>query len=206
MVAFSDRPWPRRKIGGRWYQSMPLGQLHAIGERRMTAPAPDDQELRHQHHVVTVLAAAQTVLPVRFGAQTTRAALLRLVGPHEETLRRGLEEVRDKVQMNVRFSGTPLRPAAVPVAAASGREYLERRRASAASPLSPSATAFLAALERVAARQRIETGSGSLIATAYHLVPHDQLNRYLEVSGDAQRVGALVTGPFPPFAFTPAIL
>ena len=206
MVAFSDRPWPRRKIGGRWYQSVSLGQVHAIGERRMTPPAPDDQELRHQHHVVTVLAAAQTILPVRFGALTTRADLQRTVAPHEETLRRGLEDVRDRVQMNVRFTGTSPRPAALQVTAGSGREYLERRRTSAALLLSPAAAVFLAALERVAARHRIEPGSGSLIATAYHLVPHDQLSRYLEVAGDAQRVGAVVTGPYPPFAFTPAIL
>ena len=213
VVAFSDQPRPRRKIRGRWYHSVPLGPggptgpVHAICEKRITAPVLDDDELRHQHHVVMVLGEEQTILPVRFGAQVSRAALEGAVAPHAETLRRGLNDVRDRVQMNVRFLGkrSPLADSATP-AVRSGREYLERRRASTAATLSPDAAAFLARLERLAARQRLEPGAGSLLATAYHLVQRNQVNRYLEMAGDAKRVGAVVTGPFPPFAFTPAIL
>ena len=210
VVAFSDRPWPRRKIRGRWYQSIPLGPtspVHAIGEKRTAAPALDDDELRHQHAVVRALWAEQTILPVRFGAQVNHAALEGALASHAETLSRGLDDVRDRVQMTVRFVGErPHPPDVATAAASSGREYLERRRASSVAALSADAAAFLAPLERLAARHRVEPGAGNLPATAYHLVQRNQVNRYLEMAGDAKRVGAVVTGPFPPFAFTPAIL
>ena len=207
VVAFSDQPWPRRKIRGRWYQSVPLGQVHAIGERRTAPPPLDDDELRHQHGVVSVLGAEQTILPVRFGAQVSRASLERAVASQSETLRRGLKDVRDRVQMNVRFVGERQdRPGDTTAGVSSGREYLERRRASTAATLRPDAAAFLARLERLAVRHRVEPGVGSLLATAYHLVQRNHVDRYLELTGDAGRVGAVVTGPFPPFAFTPAIL
>ena len=207
MVAFTGRPMPRRRIEGRWYEGMRLDGYFAIGERRTRPPEATDIELKHQHAVVVMLAERfDAILPVRFGAMTSRAMLAemsqRLAGP----LGAGLEEVRGKSQMTVRFIGKPGPVVAEREPAQSGREYLLRRQAAATPDLSAEARAWLGPLRALAARERIEVGAGSVLATVYHLVPKGDLDRYRMAASHAENVGARVTGPFPPFAFTPAVL
>jgi hypothetical protein len=207
VVAFAGEPMPRRRIEGRWYEAMPLDRIFAIGERRTRPPEATDSELRHQHAVVAALAERfDAILPVRFGAMSSTGMLVemssRLAGP----LAAGLEEVRGKAQMTVRFIGEPrpIAPAATP--ARSGRDYLLRKQAAAAPELPADAVAWLGPLRALAVRERVEPGAGSVLATVYHLVPQGDLDRYKEAALQAPPVGARVTGPFAPFAFTPTVL
>jgi hypothetical protein len=206
VVAFIDRPLPRRRISGRHYASAALGGVAAVGECRGDQPAATDDELRHQHEVVVRVAErVDAILPVRFGALTSRAALEQMAPELVRRLTDGLSDVRHKVQMTVRFVGEPA-PAARPVRPTSGVEYLRNRQAAMVPELPPEAVAWLGAVRSVVARERIAPGAGSVLATAYHLVRTEDLPRYFDLVSHAGASGARVTGPFPPFAFTPAIL
>jgi hypothetical protein len=206
VVAFTDAPMKRRRLNGRSYQAIGFGPLFAIGERRSTPPSPTDEELRHQHEVVLRVAEdLSAVLPVRFGALTSRAALAEMPPRLVQRLVDGLNEVRDRAQMTVRFVGDP-RPAVPPARAGSGRDYLESRRAAMIPALPDDAEAWLRTLRSIAFKERLEPGVGSLLATAYHLVDKKNITRYLEAASGAAAAGGRVTGPYPPFAFTPSIL
>ena len=207
MVAFTSHPMRRRRIGGRWYEAMRLDGVFAIGERRVDPPAATDTELKHQHAVVVRLAELfDAVLPVRFGAVTSTTTLAEMPASLVERLADGLEDVRDKAQMTIRFMGEarPVRRhTSRPV---SGREYLLERQAAATPDLPPDALAWLDSLRPAVVRERIEPGAGSVLATVYHLVPTRNLDRYTKAAANAGTVAARVTGPFPPFAFTPVVL
>jgi hypothetical protein len=206
VVAFTDALMKRRRIKGRSYEVIPLGGLFAIGERRAGAPLATDDELRHQHDVVVRIAAdASAILPVRFGAMTTIEVLESLPPQAVARLAEGLNEVRGRVQMTIRFVGEPP-PAVPPTRAGSGRDYLQNRRAAMRPELPRAAADWLRTLRSIAARERLEPGVGSLLATAYHLVDKVHLDRYTKSAAGAEAVGARLTGPYPPFAFTPSIL
>jgi hypothetical protein len=206
VVAFTDAPMKRRRIKGRSYEVIPLGGLFAIGERRAAAPLATDDELRHQHDVVVRIAAdASAILPVRFGAMTTIEVLESLPSQAIARLAGGLTEVRGRVQMTIRFVGEPP-PAVSPTRGGSGRDYLQNRRAAMRPELPRAAADWLRTLRSIAARERLEPGVGSLLATAYHLVDKVHLDRYTRSTAGAEAVGARLTGPYPPFAFTPSIL
>lgn len=197
----------RRRIGGRWYEALRLDDVFAIGERRTDPPAATDTELKHQHAVVVRLAELfDAVLPVRFGAMTSRATLAEMPARLMKRLSDGLDDVRDTAQMTIRFIGEarPVRRRATsPV---SGRQYLRERQAAATPDLTPEAVAWLDSLRPTVVRERIEPGAGNVLATVYHLVRRGKLDRYAKAAANAGTVAARVTGPFPPFAFTPAVL
>ena len=198
---------PRRRIGGRWYEAIPLDGIVAVGERRQRPPEVSEVELKHQHEVVVRLAErVDAILPVRFGAMTSRATLAEMPARLRERLAAGLDDVRGKAQMTVRFIGRA--PSAAPdmTRAGSGRDYLLRRQAAATPNLPAEAVAWLESIRGVVARQRLEPGTGSVLATVYHLVRNADLDRYLQATSNADSIGARVTGPFPPFAFTPSLL
>jgi hypothetical protein len=205
VVALTDRRLRRRRIRGREYESLKVGPLYAIGERRSERPPVLDDELRRQHDVVAMFAAkAQAILPARFGTLLSDRALSSLVEEHEEALRQGLEDVRGRTQMNLRFIGGARKPVRGE-SSRSGREYLERKRILAIPTLPPDAQALLARLEPLVVRERRTAGAGSLIATVYHLVNRDNVMPYLDRAA-AAGAGVIVSGPFPPFAFVPVIL
>lgn len=207
VVAFTGQPMRRRRIGGRWYEGFPLDGIVAIGERRQDPPEATQAELEHQHEVVVRLAQrCDAILPVRFGAMASKATLAEMPPRLVARLADGLEDVRGKAQMTVRFIGQP-RPVPPGVTTArSGRDYLLKRQAAATPDLPAAAIAWLESVRGVVARERIEPGAGSVLATVYHLVRIADLDRYGHEIPRAASIGARVTGPFPPFAFTPAVL
>ena len=204
VLALTDEDLGTWKAGGHTLHSIDLGLLYAVYERRRTVPVLTDDALREQHRLVVEIARrAQATLPVRFGALIDREVLADKVRTHEAELRTAIDEVRDRVQMTVRVTGQPARAAAVP--AASGREYLEARR-KLASPILPDAAAgLLAALRPLVTRERQEPGAGGLLATIYHLVDRQQGPRYTRIAAEGATPNVIVTGPWPPFAFTPQL-
>lgn len=204
VLAFTDVDLGTWKADGHTLRSIDLGPLFAVYEQRRTAPPLNDDTLREQHGLVVEIARrAHATLPARFGALVDRKALTDRVRSHEAELREAIHEVRDRVQMTVRVTGEPAPPVAT--SAASGREYLEARRRLASPVLPEAATGLLAALRPLVARERLEPGAGGLLATIYHLVDRQHGRRYIEIAAGAALPNVIVTGPWPPFAFTPQL-
>lgn len=178
------------------------GGVHAVCQRRTKAPRPTEDELRAQHALVLEIAArAGAILPVRFGTLLTKAELTRAVRDHQQEIQAAFDRVRGRVQMTIRVTGRRRpEPKGAP---ATGRGYLERKRRQALPPLPASAAAFLKALAPLAAAERRAPGAGPLLATVYHLVNSKDLSRYARIA-DAAPASVAVTGPWPPFAFTPS--
>jgi hypothetical protein len=204
VVALTDTPVEGPASGARAWHTMSCGGVHALCERRGAAPQPSDAELRAQHALVVDLAArTRAILPVRFGSLMEESALAQLLVAHLDEITAALDLVRDRVQMTVRITGRRAAAAAAP-AAASGRSYLEAKRRLLSPPLPAKARAVLEALAALAAGERRAPGAGALLATVYHLVDTDTLSRYEAVAAAAPR-SMVVSGPWPPFAFTPTL-
>ena len=186
--------------------SLELDGIHVIYQRRAAAPAIADAELRQQHALVTAIAGqTRAVLPARFGALHAREDLIAFIRQHGADIRTALDEVRDRVQMTVRVLGPDGEPGPFRRApATSGRDYLERARRAAALPLPRGAERLLSALQPYVAAERRENGAGRLLATIYHLVDAQHVAGYKKASAKRTR-GVIVTGPWPPFAFSPQL-
>lgn len=207
VIAFTDAPASTWRAGDRTFSTMKVADgIYAAGQSRRAAPRPSEEELRFQHALVVALAArVPAILPVRFGSLIERPTLRRLVSEHSDTIHAALDNVRGRVQMTLRIVGRRPRPRPPVRATASGRHYLEARRA-AADPLLPlPAAKILRLLKTVVVEERREAGAGQLLATIYHLVNADDVRRYRKAAAGRAAAGAILTGPWPPFAFTPRL-
>jgi hypothetical protein len=206
VLALTDTPLGSWTAGGRRLQTADYDGLHVIYERRAAPPPMDDAELRAQHGLVVAIAIlARAVLPARFGSIIERRELTTLLRRHDVEIRAALALVRDRVQMTVRVLGAPgKRPAPPRGRPTSGRDYLERARLAASPPLPRQAQRFLSAVQPHVVSERREHGAGRLLATLYHLVDVRALSRYSKASG--KRIpGVVISGPWPPFAFSPQL-
>jgi hypothetical protein len=205
VLALTDTPLGSWTAGDRRLQTADYDGVHVVYERRTEAPAMTDTELRDQHSLVIAIAnRARAVLPARFGSLIGKRELTALVRRHDAQIRAALEQVRDRVQMTVRVLGASTRRPSVPARVTSGREYLERARRVSTPPLPPRAQRLLSAVQPYVLSERREPGAGRLVATLYHLVDAAQVSRYMAAAG--KRVpGVLVSGPWPPFAFSPQL-
>lgn len=201
VLALTDSPVDLRDAGGRRLHLMSVGGIHVVCERRSDAPRASDAELRAQHALVLELAGrVRAILPARFGTLLDAAELRRVLRTHRDEIRQALDLVRDRVQVTIRVTGRrPLPPAGRQV---SGRAYLEARRR-AGSPRLPKAPAsVLASVARFVVDERRQAGAGPLLATVYHLVAVEDIPQYMPLVARRPR-SMTVTGPWPPFAFTP---
>lgn len=205
VIALTDTDLPRWSFASRAFRSVKIASgLYAVCETRAEAPPPTDDELRVQHAAVIALARrVEALLPARFGSLIDRAALARMFDGHLEQIREALDDVRSRVQMTVRVLGR--RAPSPPSTAASGRDYLAARQRAAAPPLPAAAAKILEQLEPFVVRERREAGSGQLLATVYHLVNAKDVPRYKRAVRGSTAARVVVTGPWPPFAFTPRI-
>lgn len=162
-----------------------------------------DAELRAQHAlVIEISQRVRAVLPVRFGSLLEKGELHALIRRHHAEIAAALAHVRDRVQMTVRVLGGTPAPASPRVS--SGREYLERARRAATLPVPEPAQQFLSALQPCIVQERRQPGAGELLATVYHLVEAEQVPRYVKAAA-APGPGIMVSGPWPPFAFSPQL-
>lgn len=205
VLALTDTALATQAVGGRRFRSTAYGAIHVVFEQRAAPPALTDDELRAQHALVMAIAGqVRAILPARFGSLLQKRELTSLIGRHETQIRAALDEVRDRVQMTVRVVGTPMKRPAVKRPPATGREYLERARRAATPQVPPRARKVLSAVQPFVVRERREPGSGRLLATVYHLVDAAQVGKYTEAAG-RRGSSILVTGPWPPFAFSPQL-
>jgi hypothetical protein len=220
-----------RGIGGRTLVRVRGGRVAAIAEPMEGPPAPAVDRLRAQDRLVRRLAARhEAILPARFGSHTTdERELQAILRSRGASFARGLSRVRGAEQMILRLylsgrpasaaeAGEPLRPfdklRAVPSVVegrrgrldASGTAYL-RRLAGADIPALTAVREALAPL-RIVRGERVEVQRESV--SVYHLIRRGRSRRYASTVHRAIRreagVRAVVTGPWPPYAFAPELI
>jgi hypothetical protein len=208
VIAIVDRPVPPFRLAARPFRSVKCAPgIFAVVERRAEVPTVTDAHLRAQHRaVVHASKQADAILPVRFGTLLQADDLKDIVRHFEEDIHAALTDLHGKVQMTVRVAGGSrgTEPARKPSSRkATGRDYLESLRAALHVPLPRQARPLLRAVEPYVMRERRERGPA--LATIYHLVKGEDVRLY-RTAFDANVVpGATLTGPWPPFAFTPRL-
>ena len=201
--ALSDAPVvPWEESDGRRIESIPVSGIFAIGERRADLPPISEQELHRQHDIVHRIAeAAPAALPARFGSLIDEAELAAVVNQRLASIQAAFALVRDKVQMTLRFAA-PERQARSAPTAASGSEYLKRRREEMFPPVPPRSEDVLRALRAFVVDERRKASEDGQI-TVYHLVRRRDVDHYRAAVSRAAVDGMSATGPFPAFAFAP---
>lgn len=208
VIAIVDEPVPPFRVGQRPFRSVKCAPgVFAIVERRAEAPTVTDLHVRAQHRaVVHASRKVDAILPVRFGTLLQADDLIDVVRNFEEDIHEALEDVHGKVQMTIRVIGGP--PHVPPRKKSSGRkapgrEYLEALRAALHVPIPRTARPVLRAVEPFVIRERRERGPG--LATIYHLVKREDVRPYRAAFDGNIVPAAHLTGPWPPFAFTPRL-
>ena len=209
--ALADEPTRSWMAKGRKIQSIAVGRVFAVGERRARAPELSESELRFQHAVVVHIAGCvPAVLPAQFGALVDDKALDRILRQRESTIREAMVLVRGRVQMTLRTvaparkskTGENGGSASVGTGPVSGKQYLEQRRTEASTKLSARLEKSVARAARYVAAERREATRAGTIAV-YHLVEKSDVEAYRDAL-DGLR-GLTVSGPWPPFAFVPEL-
>ena len=205
VIALTDTPLGPRTVAGRRLRSITLDGIHVIYEQRPAAPPLTDDELRAQHTVVMLIAGeVHAILPARFGALVSKPELTMLIGRHKPDILAALGEVRGRVQMTIRVLGVPPKRRVARRPPSSGREYLQRARRAATLQVPLQARRLLLVVQPFVVRERREPGAGRLLATVYHLVDAAHVAEYLEAAG-RRRSPVVISGPWPPFAFSPQL-
>lgn len=177
-------------------------RLHAAALRRYDRVM---RELMETH---------SSVLPARFGTcADSPDELARAVRDRREAIRRSLRLVRNRAQMTLRL----FTPAEDPIEARpafrleSEREYgptqgTEYLRTRARELQIPAAAPLRAAVRKWVRAERVERHEGSRLAgSIYHLIPRGAAPAYRRaMERAALRAGltTVVSGPWPPYAFT----
>jgi hypothetical protein len=217
VFALVDEP-PAVRLGRGLRGSLAARRLpagFAIVERRADVPPAEFDTLRTHDAVVARLAAAvPAILPVRFGTLLELEEMDEALADREPEIVEAFDRVRGRVQFTWRAQGARrlvaearrAKAAAAGDAGAPGVDYLRRAAAKAAPP-----AAFRAVREQLRpllAAERYQAATASLPHALYHLVDRGRVSRYsliartLASSSPALRL----SGPFPPFAFTPELL
>jgi len=191
-------------------------------------PSPTVRALRGHDLVVRRIAkVAPAILPVRFGTLVdSEQSLITLLDGRSEDLQKALALVDQHCQMTLRLfavagaaeppghtdtrtDAEAVEPADVAIAVTRpGTSYLARRaRAQAVAQSAPELEPLREAFASIVAAERIARhDQGPLILTAYHLIPRSAVTTYrrlLRRHAAGLRNRAVVSGPWPPYAFVP---
>jgi hypothetical protein len=202
-----------------------LAGAFVVVERRADVPPVAFGSLKtHQDVVVRLARQVPAILPVRFGTLLEPEHLEEALQERDAEIAEAFDLVRDRVQFTWRLrGGARSRVGLSAVASAkagdrgsgakrdlpkSGAEYL-RRAARTANPAPPAAfRALRSALAPLTVQQRYQPAGRGIPEAIYHLVEKTRVDRYVAAVDAISTKSPLlaVTGPFPPFAFAPAIL
>ena len=189
-----------------------VGSILAVVERRADVPPAEFGTLQRHQAVVSDLAArVPAILPVRFGTLLDTDALEEVLGEREEDVADGFDLVRGRVQFtwrlkHVRGPGSEVRGPKSDVR--SGTDYL-RRAARLMKPPAPAVwRPIRSKLKPLVAAERYQPATASAPESLYHLVARTDATSYQRLGDELASAGRkmLLTGPFPPFAFTPELL
>ena len=190
------------------------GRIAAVVGRHSRALAASPANLRRYDGVMGELAERfPAMLPARFGTVMPVDELTFILRSRGDTLLRALANVRGRSQMTVRVvNAAAKRPPVAALASRSesktrrGRDYLlARARAAAAQRAVPGFEPVRAAVARLVRDERVEHVGG--ISTIYHLIPRGSSERYrraCQQAAAAAGLRAVVSGPWPPYAFAAA--
>jgi len=200
----------------------------AIAERRADVPPVELGTLKtHEAVVAHIAAAVPAILPVRFGTLLETEDIEEALGEREEEIAEAFALVRGRVQFTWRYAetrrardawgargatgaaaarGLGVETRSAKPAVLSGAEYLRRAAAKATPPVV--FRTLRAKLRPLIAAERYDGATATLPDSLYHLVDRSSTERYrlLAEKLAATRSALSVTGPFPPFAFTPELL
>jgi hypothetical protein len=192
-----------------------------ILERRADVPPAEFGTLQKHDAVVARLARdATAILPVRFGTLMAWEEIAQALEDRDEEIADAFAAVRGRVQFTwragkARGGGADPRRAQAAAGAArgasaalTGAAYL-RRAANAAKAVPPAALRNVREkLRPLTAAERYQAATPSIPASLYHLVDRANVERYTEKARKLASGGPSlhVSGPFPPFAFTPELL
>lgn len=217
VVALTSHDAPSFSVEGHRIEFIDVDGVFAAIERRSAPPSVSEAELRSQHDVVTaIFNQTDDLLPVRFGAWLDRKELAAVVSRHKSAIVDALALVRGCVQMTIRFHAPRIDTGADRSASArpgSGTEYLQARR-EAEHWMPAEAAALRTAVRHFVVAERVSLGSerraGSSdsatlaqVPSLYHLIRRDVVTAYRTAIQPFEPSVAVVTGPWPPFAFAP---
>jgi hypothetical protein len=198
-------------VEGHRIEFVPVSGIHAAAERLARAPGLTESSLRDQHRIVVELARrSEAILPARFGAWVDLPELEKIVRLRKRSLQQAFDRVRGRQQMTVRIFGPPAIAEAPVRTHSSGAAYLEARRTASRPKLSRAAAAIQLAVKPFVEGERVEAGAGLLQTTMSHLVKKGRSREYKAVVNRIRtELGTddaiIVSGPWPPFAFTPEL-
>jgi hypothetical protein len=190
------------------------GGMHAAVGPALGGDTVDASALRAHDAVVRRLhGLAGTVLPMRFGSTVRDESALRgWVETVRSILERGLEAVKDREQMAIRVYGDAA-PGEAHVQDYEGerrgtRYLLSRRQIEIPPHLESAVETLRRRLGHLVCSERVERhATPPLLLTLRHLVARDMSPEYrAAVSGEIPGLEGLtlrVSGPWPPYAFTP---
>lgn len=197
------------RVNRRRLQLVPVGPILAAVEPIDAAPPLSEAALRAEYAlVIRLFQRFPAVLPVRYGAVVEPAELRRVVAARQQMLTRALDAVNGRAQMTVRvFDPRPAEGSPQTRPSRTGAAYLRGRRA-AARPAPPAIVHRIRrAVKPLVTLERLDAGRGGVRASLHHLIAQSQARRYRAlvdvVVGRAASPRVTVTGPWPPFAFTP---
>lgn len=219
IVGAGGRPPRARGIGGRALTRVRVGCVGAVVEPMAHAPAVTAERLAAQERLLRRLGARlPAILPARFGSFAANdPELRRFLRGREPVFAAALRRVRGAEQMILRiFVSAGLK--AGPARARSGAAYLRRRAAALSGADVPALKAIRAALasRRLVRGERVETHRPAEpapspvegpVVSVYHLIPRGRSQIYcdsvFDIVSRTSGVAAVVSGPWPPYAFVP---
>jgi len=204
---------PSFHVDGHRIDLIEVGGVWAAIEEIDEPPELSEQSLRSQHRVAVVLAHRfDATLPARFGAVVDRLELARIVTARRQRIQRAFEAVRGRAQMTLRVFGPgPMADRRSVRPPRTGTDYLQGRREAARARLPVAGAAIRRAVRPLVQRERVEAGRGLVQTTVHHLIQRSRAAEYKSLVRRAlakqQSTGQIVvSGPWPPFAFVPALL
>jgi hypothetical protein len=154
------------------------------------------------------------ILPLRFATTAPDEASLRaLLAPLSGAIGRALDRVRGAVQFDLRVTGRRARRTPPAAAAGPGTRWLATKTARLRVPELAPLTEATHAIVRATRLERHDAGPwrkapvDAPFASAYHLVARADVRAWRRAVASAvpllaqRKVGVVVTGPFPPYAF-----
>jgi hypothetical protein len=215
VVSAGRSPETFRSRSGERFRLVRRGAVAAVVSERARPSAPSPANLRRYDRTMREFAERfPAIIPARFGTWMAEEELITTLSSRRAVLAGALASVRGRVQMTVRVvagrgsrkgdGGHALSGASEAPTSITGRDYLKARaRAAAAARVVPGFEPVRDAVVRWVRDERVEHRGA--VSSVYHLIPRastDAYRRAAQTSADAAGLRVIISGPWPPYAFS----